>query len=119
MKRSKHSCFYDQKTNSILVMGGQNVQGFLDSTEIWTIGTDTFKISSSSTLPKAITHSASVPSNSEEYVGYIAGGFGAYKDILGLKRVGMNWVELESKSLYQYRGQHSLLNIPLESIPGC
>ena len=52
-------------------MGGDNGL-LLDTTEKWTIGTNAWE--ASSVLPEKIDLSAAVSSNSQEYVGYMAGG---------------------------------------------
>ena len=101
-------------------MGGFN-GALLDTTEKWTIGTNAWV--TSSVLPKEISRSAAVFSNSQEYVGYMAGGLtnndGNTNKIYALRRRDEQWIQLESKSLQQRRYGHSLVNLGPYEVPGC
>ena len=101
-------------------MGGYN-GARLDTTEKWTIGTNVWE--ASSVLPEKISASAAVSSNSQEYVGYMAGGRtdtdGTTNKIFALRRRDEQWIKLESKSLQQRREDHSLVNLGPYEVPGC
>ena len=103
-------------------MGGWSFDGgLLDTTEKWTIGTNAWE--ASSVLPEKIDRSAAVSSNSQEYVGYMAGGDtntdGTTNKIYALRRRDEQWIQLESKSLQQRRDDHTLVNLGPSEIPGC
>merc|ERR1712218_701752 len=119
-RRYRHSCFTDEQTKTVFVMGGLN-GGSLDTTEKWTFGTNAWE--ASSVLPEKIYLSAAVSSNSQEYVGYMAGGWtntdGTTNKIYALIRRDEQWVQLESKSLQQRRSYHSLVNLGPYEVPGC
>ena len=93
----------------------------LDTTEKWTIGTNAWE--ASSVLPEKISYSAAVSSNSQEYVGYMAGGYtntdGTTNKVYALRRRDEQWIQLESKSLQQRRSRHTLVNLGPSEIPGC
>ena len=101
-------------------MGGWN-GAFLDTTEKWTTGTNAWE--ASSVLPEKIWYSEAVSSNSQEYVGYMAGGYtntdGYTNKIYALRRRDEQWIQLESKSLQQRRWGHTLVNLGPSEIPGC
>merc|ERR1712218_169996 len=100
-------------------MGGFNGAN-LDTTEKWTIGTNAWKISS--VLPEKIRSSAAVSSNSQVYIGYMAGGGttgGPTNKIYALRRRDEKWIQLESKSPQQQRYRHSLVNLGPYEVPGC
>ena len=101
-------------------MGGWN-GALLDTTEKWTIGTNAWE--ASSVLPEKILSSAAVSLNSQEYVGYMAGGRTNTEDytnkIYALRRRDEQWIQLESKSLQQRRSDHSLVNLGPYEVPGC
>ena len=101
-------------------MGGSN-GALLDTTEKWTIGTNAWE--ASSVLPEKIEESAAVSSNSQEYVGYMAGGLtnhhGNTNKIYALRRRDEQWIQLESKSLQLRRRGHSLVNLGPYEVPGC
>ena len=130
-KRSFHACLADQSTSSIHVMGGcqdpeleWNSEGIhLSSTETWTFGTDSWKPSAN--LPERVEKSAAVPSNSDEYVGYMVGGrtFGLKgerfsRKVWALRRKNMTWIEM-NKKLETGRRRHSLVNVPEATVLGC
>ena len=101
-------------------MGGFN-GARLDTTEKWTIGTNAWE--ASSVLPVKISASAAVSSNSQEYVGYMAGGYtntdGYTNNVYALRRRDEQWIQLESKSLQQRRREHTLVHLGPSEIPGC
>merc|ERR1711902_370510 len=92
-----------------------------NSTEKWTLEENSWKPSAN--LPEAISSSSAVSSNTDEYVGFMAGGVGSYptrysKNIYGLKRREKTWIKL-NKTMKTGRAGHSLLNIPANQILGC
>ena len=119
-KRSYHSCFADEATSSIFVVGGYDDQwNELSSTEKWTFGQSSWQPSAN--LPGAISYSSAVPSNGNKYVGYLAGGRTGKihsKDIFGLRRRDMTWIKM-NKTMKMGRVHHSLLNIPANKVLGC
>ena len=121
-KRHYHSCFVDQATSSVYVIGGRNDQlDIISSTEKWTFGRTFWQPLAN--LPVAIADASAVSSNEKVFVGYMAGGgnngYKRYSDIIfGLRRRDMAWVEL-SKRMKLGRECHSLVNIPAKQIFGC
>ena len=101
-------------------MGGYD-GAYLDTTEKWTIGTNVWE--ASSVLPEKISYSAAVSSNSQEYVGYMAGGWTNKHintdKVYALRRRDEQWIQFESKFLQQRRGYHSLVNLGPHEVPGC
>ena len=120
MKRCNHACFVDEVTSSIYVVGRVDDQWkSLRSTEKWTFEENSWK--SSANLPKPISYSSAVSSNTDEYIGYIASGYNPNRvlpDIYGLKKRQMEWIKL-NETLKKGRRGHSLLNIPANQISGC
>ena len=110
----------DEATNTVYLMGGQNENGnVLDTTEKWIIGTDSWQPSSN--LVKKISDSSAVSAKSDEYVGYLAGGWASgqwSKEIWGLRRSDQTWVEL-TMTLEKRRQSFSLMNIPANQVLGC
>ena len=126
-KRKEHACLFDKVTSSVYVMGGSFGNNGFDSTEKWTLGTDSWVPLPSAKLPEPLKGSRAVSAYSNEYVGYIAGGFigkdltkPGYitNEIWGLKRSNMTWIKL-TKKLSIDRAYHSLLNIPVDEVLGC
>ena len=123
-KRYVHSCFQDTESSTIYIVGGEGnryieYQGKrLSSTEKWTLEENSWQPSAN--LPEAIYWSSAVSSNSEEFIGYMAGGYPTRyeKNIYGLTRRQMEWIKL-NKTLKIGRDEHSLLNIPAKQILGC
>ena len=120
-KRYVHACFQDTDTSTIYIAGGWDVQHtYLSSTEKWTLEENVWKPSAN--LPEAISHSSAVSSNTDEFIGYMAGGRTGRtlysKDIYGLKRREKTWIKL-NKRMKTERIRHSLLNIPANQILGC
>ena len=111
---------FDEATNTVYLMGGQNENGnVLDTTEKWIIGTDSWQPSSN--LVKKISDSSAVSAKSDEYVGYLAGGWASgsrLNEIWGLRRSDQTWVEL-TITLEKRRSAFSLLNIPANQVLGC
>merc|ERR1719278_409140 len=96
-KRWAHSCFQDTESSSIYIAGGQDDQSNeLSSTEKWTFQENSWKPSAN--LPEAIRWSSAVSSNSEEFIGYMAGGIDNrlryLPNIYGLTRRQMEWIKL-------------------------
>ena len=111
---------FDEATNTVYLMGGQNENGnVLDTTEKWIIGTDSWQPSSN--LVRKITGSSAISAKSDEYVGYLAGGWASgyfSNEIWGLRRSDDTWVKL-AKTLGTRRNYFSLLNIPANQVLGC
>ena len=118
-KRWKHACFQDEETSSIYTAGGVDDQfNSLSSTETWTFEENSWQYSAN--LPGEISWSSAVSSNTDKFIGYIAGGFtrrGASKKIYGLRR-DQAWIEM-NKTMKIERYGHSLLNIPVNQVLGC
>ena len=117
-KRSGHSCFYDDQTNSVFVVGGSN-GNILATTEQWRL--DTNQWISTPDLPEPLYLSAGVASKSTQYVGFVAGGYnGTSKTnkIYGLRRNVLTW-EAMPEQLQTARTYHSMVNPPVDQIPGC
>ena len=120
-ERDDHSCMADEETSTIHVLGGYNGRnGALKSSEKWTLGTDSWV--SSTSLPENIYRSAAVLSNSDEYIGYLAGGWAdgvITSKVWALRKRDMNWKEIASKTFNIPRRSHALVNIPVDQVPGC
>ena len=118
-KRWGHACFQDTETSTIYIAGGMDDHGIdLSSTEKWSLEENSWKPSAN--LPEAIFGSSAVSSNTDEFIGYMAGGVTRRysKNIYGLKRREKTWIKL-NKTLKTGRDGHSLLNIPANQILGC
>ena len=119
-ERYHHSCFADKTTSSIHVMGGKDNQwNILNSTEMWTLGQKSWQPSAN--LPEAIDWSSAVASNTDEFVGYMAGGVTRSRVlhyIYGLRRGDMTWIK-SNNTIKMGRYGHSLLNIPANQVLGC
>ena len=121
-KRIEHSCFYDDHTNSIFVVGGQGglYNNQLATTEQWQL--DTNQWISTPSLPEPLVRSAGVASKSMEYTGFIAGGNSPghvwNRKVLGLRRRDLVW-EVMPQQLQTARMYHSIVNLPYDQIPGC
>ena len=115
-KRRRHSCFYDDQTNSVFVVGGGY---YLASTEKWNL--DTNQWISTPDLPEPLYRSAGVASKSSHFVGFLAGGntnAGKTNKVLGLRRSDLVW-EVMPQQLKIARERHSMVNVPVDQIPGC
>ena len=118
-KRWKHACFQDEETSSIYIAGGVDDQfNVLGSTETWTFEENPWQYSAN--LPGEISWSSAVSSNTDKFIGYMAGGLPTRhsKNIYGLRRRQMEWIQL-NKTIKTARWRHSLLNIPANQILGC
>ena len=119
-KRSRHSCFYDDQTNSIFVVGGDDENGsFLATTEQWKLNTNQWI--STPNIPEPLVTSAGVASKSSQFVGYVAGGHtnsARTNNVLGLRRTDLVW-EVMPQKLKIARFRHSMVNVPVDQIPGC
>ena len=120
VKRDHHSCMVDQETSTIHVIGGSDQSSqSLSSTETWKINEDAWEMGSN--LVEPVEESAAVSSKSNDFVGYLVGGFGmgGFKSkIWGLKRKNGVWIEL-SNVLQTPRDRHTLVNLRPNAIPGC
>ena len=122
-KRWRHACFADEATSSIFVIGGyDDLWNELNSTEKWTFGQNSWEPSAN--LPVAIEQSSAVSSDTDEFIGYMAGGnTGTHPDIrtkyiYGLRRREKTWIKL-NKTMKMGRRRHSLFNIPANQVLGC
>lgn len=118
-KRSSHSCFYDDQTNSIFVVGGDYYGNYLPTTEQWRL--DTNQWITTPDLPEPLAFSAGVASKSSQFVGFVAGGntnAGTSNKIYGLRRTDLTW-EVMPQQLQTARRSHSMVNVPADQIPGC
>ena len=120
VKRDHHACMVDHKTSTIHVIGGSGQSsGSLSSTETWKINESSWEMGPN--LVEPVEESAAVSSRSNDFVGYIAGGFGIgglKSKIWGLQRKHGLWIEL-SKMLQTPRDRHTLVNLRQDEIPGC
>ena len=118
-KRYGHSCFYDDQTSSIFVVGGSN-GNTLATTEQWRL--DTNQWISTPDLPEPLYNFAGVASKSSRFVGFVAGGYNMYagrtNKVLGLRRSDLVW-EVMPQQLKIARWRHSMVNVPADQIPGC
>ena len=127
-KRGYHSCFYDDQTNSIFVVGGQNSHPHNPDNQIRVATTEQWRLDSNQwvstpSLPEPIKTSAGVASKSIQYIGYIAGGTNgeaglATNKVYGLRRRDLVW-EVMPQKLKTARYYHSMVNLPVDQIPGC
>ena len=119
-KRYAHACLFDETTNSVYVMGGENENYImLDSMEKWTIGTNSWL--KSGNLVKRVADSRAVSAKSKNYVGYMTGGWSSgvqSNEIWGLRRLDMRWKVLDKKLKIRRKG-HSMLNIPVHQVLEC
>ena len=117
--RRFHSCLYDEKTNAIFVFGGQSGNNKIATTEQWKL--DTSQWESTTSLPEVSWSSAAVASNSMDYIGFVAGGntdSGTISKVYGLRRSDLVW-QVMPQQLQTARTVHSMVNLPLDRIPGC
>ena len=113
----------DQDTSTIHVMGGSNKYGQIwSSTEKLKFDghNETWEISSDLTEP--LTKSVAVSSKSNEFIGYLVGGYNiqsgrdrngrerGVSKIWGLQRSNIKWVEL-SKRLKTHHHSHTVVNV--------
>jgi len=117
-KRNGHSCFYDNQTNSVYVVGGDSTQ-----TEIWNM--ESKKWEYGPVFPRPQQHAAAVASKSAEYIGYVAGGDSVdsvdsrlTKKIWGLKRNSHKWIEMP-QTLNRRCAIHSMVTIASDEMQGC
>ena len=76
---------------------------------------------STTDLPEPLSYSAAVASNSNVFIGYVAGGYTnntRTDKIWGLRRTDLNWVEMP-KRLQKSRIYHTMVNVASDEIPGC
>ena len=120
-KRNLHSCFHDEETNTIFVVGGYGERVRLSTTEKLKLDQHLFW-GPAADLPEHVALSAAVSSKSKEFLGYVAGGStinNEYNDkIWGLQRSDLKWVEI-SKRLQIPRNGHTMVNLGSEDIPKC
>ena len=115
-KRNGHSCFHDEETNTIFVVGG-----YLSTTEKLKLDQHLFW-EPAADLPEHVAVSAAVSSKSKEFLGYVAGGSTTNNEYIdkvwGLQRSDLKWVEI-SKRLQIPRNDHTMVNVGSEDIPKC
>ena len=117
-KRDYHSCFYDDQTNSIFIVGGYN-GNHLATTEQWNLDTNQWIMTPD--LPEPLSSSAGVASKSGQIIGFIAGGWNngeTTNKIYGLRRSDLTW-EIMPQKMQTARKLHSMINLPVDQIPGC
>ena len=93
---------------------------FLKSTEKLKIN-ENLKWESTTDLPEDLYESAAAASNTNDFIGFVAGGYSNRRrtnKIWGLRRTDLNWVEMP-KRLQKPRYGHSMVNIASDEIPGC
>ena len=76
---------------------------------------------STTDLTEPLSSSAAVASNSNQFIGYVAGGNtnnGLTDKIWGLRRTDLKWVEM-TKRLQIPRYRHTMVNLASDDIPGC
>ena len=124
-KRLLHSCVMDETTSTVYVMGGWTERfERSNSTEKWIFGTDSWQPSTN--LPIDLSGSSAVSSNSNEYIGYMAGGKTSKGDngkeettkVWGLSREDNTWVEM-NVTMQMARYEHTLLKIPVDKVLEC
>ena len=124
-KRLLHSCVMDETTSTVYVMGGWTERFERNnSTEKWIFGTDSWQPSTN--LPIDLSGSSAVSSNSNEYIGYMAGGKTSKGDngkeettkVWGLSREDNTWVEM-NVTMQMARYEHTLLKIPVDKVLEC
>ena len=118
-KRYLHSCFFDEQSNHVFVIGGGYNGRRLKSTEKLRIGNSIWE--STTDLLEPLSRSAAVASDSNAFIGYVAGGYinNVKTDkVWGLRRTDLHWVEMP-KRLQIPRGYHSMVNVVSDEIPGC
>ena len=128
--RAYHSCFYDRKSNSIYVVGGETKQGspfgkLLNTAEKWDLDSNVWKKIDS--LPTnrgtGVYVSAAVASNSRNFIGFLSGGLTGYGMdfsyvIYGLRRKDEKWIYMpRSKNLRVGRYDHSMVNLAADEKP--
>ena len=126
IKRRLHSCVVDEATSTVYLMGGWNERfERINSTERWIFGTDSWHPSID--LPIDLSGSSAVSSKSNEYIGYMAGGYtskgdngkeGITSKVWGLSREDKTWVELNI-TMQMGRYEHTLLHIPADKVLRC
>ena len=121
MKEDKrtHSCFYDEKTNSVFVFGGYSGSSSSATTEQWKLATNQWE--STPNLTEPLWSSAGVVSNSMDYIGFVAGGntnSGVTNKVIGLRRTDLVW-QVMPQQLQTARQAHSMVNQPRDQILGC
>ena len=127
-KREEHSCFYDNHSNSIFVVGGRNESNYTFPAPTTTeqLNLDTKEWKSAPSLPEPTLGSAGVASKSIDYVGFVTGGYVGpqYVDwerankVYGLRRKDLNW-EVMPQQLESLRVSHSMVNVAYHEVPGC
>ena len=114
-KRYDPSCLYDDKSNSIFVIGGWGENGRMKSTEKLRIN-ENMSWETTTDLPESLVYSAAVASNSNKYIGFVTGGYTSYgltDKVWGLRRTDIEWVEMP-KRLQKSRRGHTMVNVASE-----
>ena len=120
--RDDHACMVDQKTSTIHAMGGQDQHSYLlSSTEKLKFNDVNRKWEMTSNLKETLAFSAAVSSRSNEFIGYLIGGYDLYgvtSKIWGLRRSDQQWIDT-SKRLKIARYHHTVVNVYDNQIPNC
>ena len=120
-KRHYHSCLYDKNSNSVFVTGGTSENNKrLKSSEKLKLN-EILEWESTTDLSEPLSDSAAAASNSNVFIGYVAGGHtnnGSTDKIWGLRRTDLKWVEMP-KRLHTSKYGHTMLNVASDELPGC
>ena len=95
-----------------MVIGGYGDNGKLKSAEKLEIN-DNWIWESTTDLPETLDEFAAVASNSNNFIGYVAGGTapnGWNDKVWGLRRADLKWVEMP-KRLQKSRRLHTVVNV--------
>ena len=116
IRRYKHACMVDPRTETIYVMGGG--KEFTTESLEWKQANSKWKMGSN--LKEQLASSAAVSSRSNEFVGYLVGGWTTdnltkTSKIWGLRRHDMEWIEMSKRLIIPKKG-HSLINVQLGEI---
>ena len=97
-------------------MGGNLNGNPIKSVERLIVDRNKFELISD--FPEAMHSAAAVPSYSNNYLGFVAGGSLGSNYVYGLQRKDLKWVTM-SKRLELYRKLPSMVNLGSDQIPGC
>ena len=120
IERIHHACMVDLKTETIHVMGGYDKSNHIETYSTETLKKGSKKWKMGPNLKESSSKHAAVSSRSDEYVGYLVGGWlddGNHAKTYGLRRHDMEWIEM-SKQPKIPRAAHTIVNPSLVEI-GC
>ena len=122
VKRRQHACMVDLKSSTIHVMGGGDQNNYrLSSTEKLKFNDVNRKWEMASNLKEPLDYSTAVSSRSNEFVGYLVGGYvnsRSTSKIWGLRRSDQQWIDT-SKRLKIARYGHTVVNVYENQISNC